>query len=176
MSDAIERRGFFRRLVAAGAAITERPAAKNRRAHHKFQKLYHGPLLIPENVAAIIAEHPAIKKTTCRHLVSRYSFGGVTWLFRCQVPESRAMVGEITRTPEGNIRVHCWSAANPGRYRTPEELLARREQDTQVAEAMATCQSSQIRNERQVEEYNGDYSEYLDPAYAERLMREGGRV
>ena len=121
----MERREFFKSLIAGGASMRERPRAKNRRAHHTGERLYHGPMEIPEDIVRIIAAHPAIKKTTCRHLVSRYANTGWVWLFRCQIPESRQMVGEIIRTPEGKIRVHCWSAARPdGRIiRTPEQIV-----------------------------------------------------
>jgi hypothetical protein len=36
------------------------------------------------------------------------------------------MVGEIIRTPLGRLRVHCWSAALPGEYREPGEIMERR--------------------------------------------------
>jgi hypothetical protein len=81
-------------------------------------------MLIPERVALIVAEHPAIKRTTHSHLVSRYAENGWTWLFRCQIPAHRKMVGEIVRTPAGDIRVHCWSAADPERYTRNDEPTA----------------------------------------------------
>lgn len=101
------------------------------RIRHAGERVYHGPIFVPENIAAIVAEHPAIKRTTSRHMVMRYSHGGWTWLFRSQIPASRMMVGEIVRTPEGQIRVHLWSAASPhsgahSARRTPAEILARR--------------------------------------------------
>ena len=122
----MERREFFKSLIAGGASMRERPRAKNRRAHHTGERLYHGPMEIPEDIVRIIAAHPAIKKTTCRHLVSRYANTGWVWLFRCQIPESRQMVGEIIRTPEGKIRVHCWSAArsNGLSIKTPADIIA----------------------------------------------------
>lgn len=121
----MERREFFRSLIAGGATVSQRPERRNRRVHHEGTKLYHGPLLIPEYVAGIVAAHPAIKRTTHGgHLVSRYADAAYTWLFRCQIPESRAMVGEIVCTPEGKLRIHCWSAARPGEYREPAEIVA----------------------------------------------------
>ena len=119
-----DRRQFFRSLIAGGSAFTQRPERCNRREHHANDILYHGPVLIPERIAAIVAEHPAIKRTTHSHLVSRYAESGWTWLFRCQIPAHRAMVGESVRAPVGAIRVHCWSVADPSReYREPKEIL-----------------------------------------------------
>lgn len=121
----MERREFFKSLVAGGATVAERTERRNRRAHHHDEIVYHGPMLIPERVALIVAEHPAIKRTTHgSHLVSRYAENGWTWLFRCQVPTHRKMVGEIVRTPVGDIRVHCWSAADPERYTRNDEPVA----------------------------------------------------
>lgn len=125
----MDRRSFFQSLIAGGAAVTERPEHKNRKAHHQNEVLFHGPIEIPERVVNIVAEHPAIKRTTHRKLVSRYAENNWVWLFRCQIPESRQMVGEVVRTPEGKIRVHCWSAARPDSrlIRTPEEIVQDRE-------------------------------------------------
>lgn len=117
----MERREFFKALIAGGAAVKQRPTKRNSRAHHKDTQLYHGPMAIPANIAAIIADSPAIKRTTHGHLVSRYSYGGATWLFRCQIPEHRLMVGEIIRVPDGQLRIHCWSAADPDRYTGADE-------------------------------------------------------
>lgn len=123
-----DRREFFRSLIAGGAVVSQRPERRNRRAHHTNDVVYSGPLIVPERVAAIVAEHPAIKRTTHQHLVSRYAEAGYTWLFRCQVPAHRAMVGEVVQTPEGAIRVHCWSAADPARTcgGEPAAIIARK--------------------------------------------------
>jgi len=122
----MDRRDFFRSLIAGGATVKERPARRNRRAHHEATRLYHGPMLIPAYIANIVASHPGLAKTTHGHLVSRYADAMHTWLFRCQIPDSRAMVGEILRTPEGKLRVHCWSAARPvDTYREAEEIVRR---------------------------------------------------
>ena len=57
--------------------------------------------------------------------MSRYAEpDGTVYVFRCQIPEHRGMVGEIVRTPLGRMRVHCWSAANPGEYREPQERFS----------------------------------------------------
>ena len=136
----MERREFFKSLIAGGATVSERTERRNRREHHRDEIMYHGPMLIPERVAAIVAEHPAIKRTTHgAHLVSRYSETGWTWLFRCQVPAHRKLVGEIVRTPAGGIRVHCWSAADPERYTRNDEpttILAAKATRTQSAPIM----------------------------------------
>lgn len=123
--DTMERRDFFKSLIAGGAAPKVRERGKNNRAHHKQDVVYHGPMTIPVEVAEIIATHPGLCRTTHRHLVSRYSQNGRTWIFRCQIPKHRAMVGEIIRTPEGKLRIHCWSAARlSDTYRSPDQIIA----------------------------------------------------
>jgi hypothetical protein len=122
-----DRREFFRSLIAGGAAVAKRP--QRQITHPGNEVVYHGPMLIPERVAGIIAEHPSIKRCNrSSHLVSRYAEPGWTWLFRCQIPASRHMVGEIVRTPEGATRVHCWSAADPARTcgGEPAAIIARK--------------------------------------------------
>lgn len=128
----MERREFFQSLIAAGAPV--RKTRKHVR-HEGDIRLYHGPMTIPEHVYEAVREDPTPHRATGRgtHLVSRYAEADATvWLFRCQIPASRQMVGEIMRTPLGRIRVHCWSAARPGEYRTPGELLAARAPEPQV--------------------------------------------
>jgi len=124
----MQRREFFLNLIAGGAVVKKRAEHRNRKVHHENTRLYHGPMLIPPAVVAIVAAHPGIKRTTHQHLVSRYADTAHTWLFRCQIPESRAMVGEIVRAPDGKLRIHCWSAARPAdTYREVEEIVAAKE-------------------------------------------------
>ena len=111
----MERREFFQSLIAGGAAVR-----KNRkrvpRAHAGNTRTYHGPMTIPDHVYEAVREDPSPMRATGRgtHLVSRYAEAdGTVYVFRCQIPASRQMVGEIVRTPLGRIRVHCWSAATP---------------------------------------------------------------
>ena len=134
----MERREFFSSLIAGGATVAKRPQRRDIR--HADEVIYRGPMLIPERVALIIADHPAIKRCNRNgHLVSRYAEGGWTWLFRCQIPAHQKMVGEIVRTPAGAIRVHCWSAADPERYTRNDEpttILAAKATRTQSAPIM----------------------------------------
>ena len=134
-----DRRQFFQSLIAGGATVVKRPRRCDIR-HTDDNVIYHGPMLIPERVAAIVAEHPAIKRSNrTSHLVSRYAENSWTWLFRCQIPEHRKMVGEIVRTPAGAIRVHCWSTADPERYTRNDEpttILAAKATRTQSAPIM----------------------------------------
>jgi len=122
------RRSFFSALVAGGATVTNTLAGlplKHRKADKlRGTRLYHGPMFIPPDVTALIREDPALHRTRQRKLVSRYAEDGVTWLFRCEIPASRAMVGEVVRTPEGTHRVHCWSAATSAR-RDAREIIER---------------------------------------------------
>ena len=121
-----DRRQFFQTLIAGGAAV------RKTRKHIRHQQdvcLYHGPMAIPARIAEAIAADPTPHRATGRgtHLVSRYAEPDATvWLFRCQIPSHGGMVGEITRTPLGRVRVHCWSAALPGEYREPAEIIERK--------------------------------------------------
>lgn len=117
------KREFFTTLIVDGAPLKERAEHKNRRAHHADEVVYHGPMLIPERVANAVAGSPGIARTTHGHLVSRYVDAQFTWRFRCQIPEHRGMVGEITYTQSGEFRVHCWAAADE-RYEHKEEPAA----------------------------------------------------
>lgn len=120
------RRSFFASLVTGGATVAQRPQARNRREHHTDTKVYHGPLLVPAHIAEAVRESPDLARSTCRHLVARYADpDGTVWRFRCRVPDHRAMVGEIVLTCDGAIRIHCWSAADPGSYREPGEIMER---------------------------------------------------
>ena len=121
----MERREFFRSLIAAGA-VPRKTRKRVPQSHAGDIRLYHGPMTIPPHVYEAVREDPTPHRATGRgsHLVSRFADPDATvWLFRCQIPEHRGMVGEIVRTPIGRIRVHCWSAATPGGYRTPAELI-----------------------------------------------------
>ena len=126
------RREFFQSLVAGGATVRQWPERRNHRAHHTNELVYHGPMTIAANVAAIIADHPALVKTTHGHLASRYAQGGWVWKFRCQIPEHRCMVGDIRRAADGIIRVTCWSAGDPAScrhttgYEEPAAIVARK--------------------------------------------------
>ena len=130
----MERREFFKRLIAGGATVR-----KTRRhvRHTGGQRIYHGPMTIPPHVADAVREDPTPHRATGRgtHLVSRYAEPNATiWLFRCQIPTHRGMVGEIICTPLGRLRVHCWSAALPGEYLEPAEIIVRR---TTISNAQA---------------------------------------
>ncbi len=125
----VERREFFQSLIAGGATVKVRPERRNARAHHRDEIVYRGPFSVPAHVAAIVAEHPGLVQTTSgRHVAMRYSDHGTVYLFRCRVPEHRAMVGEIVRTPAGAIRVHAWSAADLGGYSEPLQIVERKNQ------------------------------------------------
>ena len=132
----MERREFFQSLIAGGATVR-----KNRKrvkgAHRLDIRIYHGPMQIPAHVSEAVREDPTPHRATGRgtHLVSRYAEAdGTVWLFRCQIPTHRGMVGEIVQSPIGQRkRVHCWSAADPGEYRTPEELLVARRPESSGA-------------------------------------------
>jgi len=140
---ATDRRSFFRTLVVGGAAVTDTLHGlplKHRKADKlRGTRLYHGPMFVPPDVAEIIREDPSLHRTRERKLVSRYAEDGITWLFRCQIPASRAMVGEVIRTPEGTYRVHCWSVAISAR-RDAREIIERSRQP-ETGEELPTISS-----------------------------------
>jgi hypothetical protein len=126
----MERRDFFKSLIAGGATVR-----KNRKrapkSHRQDIRLYHGPMQIPAHVYEAVREDPSPMRATGRgsHLVSRYADpDGTVWLFRCQIPAHRGMVGEIVQVPVGQRkRIHCWSAAQPAdSYREPSEIISAR--------------------------------------------------
>lgn len=104
----MERREFFRSL--GGIAAIARPANKNRKAHHKNDVLYHGPIRIPEDVLDIASRAPVYRTTHgAKKLAIRLALDGVTYLFRTGLAGD-CYLGEIIRTPEGMVRVHVWTA------------------------------------------------------------------
>ena len=118
-----DRRHFLQSLIAGGATVRK---TRKHVPHTSDVRLYHGPMAIPERIAEAIWEDPTLHRATGRgtHLVSRFAeLDGAVWLFRCGVPSHRGMLGEIVRTPLGRVRVHCWSAALPGKYREPSEII-----------------------------------------------------
>lgn len=127
------RRDFFRSLVAGGATVTSDlsglPLKHRRRDKQPNIRLYHGPMLVPPDVAEVLREDPALHRLRGggHKLAARYADGdGTTWLMRARVPESRAMVGDIVRQSDGHLRVTCWSAARLSpTYRDARELVAR---------------------------------------------------
>lgn len=124
------RRDFFRSLVAGGATVTSdlsgQPLKHRKRDKQPNIRLYHGPMLVPPDVAEILRESPDLHRTRSRHLVGRYADAdGTTWLIRTRVPDSRAMVGDIVRQQDGHLRITCWSAARISpTYRDARALIA----------------------------------------------------
>lgn len=131
----MERREFFQSLIAGGATVRQ-TRKRVPRAHAGDIRLYHGPMAIPPHVYEAVREDPSLYKSTGHggghHLVNRYAEqDGTVWIFRCQIPVHRGMVGEIVQAPIGQRkRIHCWSSATPSDYLEPSEILAR-----QVAKA-----------------------------------------
>lgn len=172
----VERRGFLQ-AVLGGATVHADPAmrrAKRKdgglaRSHHAGdERLYHGPFFVPVDVVEAIREDGSLYKSRTRGqsgLRTRYVDGdSVTWIGKCQIPGSRAVVGEIVRTGDGRVRVHYWAAATPGTARRdPREMVTRR------AEIKPEPAKS---GEPIMPPLAGEYSHYLDPRYAEQLMAE----
>lgn len=133
------------------------PLKHRRKDAPKGARLYHGPMEIPPHVAEIVRESPDVHKLRGgKKFAMRYADGATTWLFRCRVPESRQMVGDIMRQPDGRIRICCWSAATPSpTIPTVDRLL---ERHAQIEPALP--------------EPEVDISRYLDPAYSQQLLDE----
>lgn len=145
----MERRNLFATLLAADVRDTRVRGKK--RPKYNDVRLYHGPMVIPSDVAEAIREDPALHRT--RHagkLVSRYlDAEGTVWLFRCTIPETRMMVGEVVKTPDGRRRVHCWASATP---------------------AATYPQARDLNGLSTTDEDAADINQYLDPQYAQQLM------
>lgn len=119
----MKRREFFKSLIMSGAT----PRRTRKKVKHADEHIYHGPMMIPAHVYEAVREDPMPHKATGRgtHWLMRYAEPDATvWLFRCQIPATRLMVGEIVRTNLGRYRVHCWSAADPARYTRGDEPAA----------------------------------------------------
>lgn len=101
----MQRRDFFRSL--AGAPLIARPERKNNRSHHQGERIYHGPMKIPEQILDIASRAPAYR-TTCRKPCIRLALDGMTYLFRTGLCGD-SYIGEIIRTDKG-LRVHVWTA------------------------------------------------------------------
>ena len=104
----------FSELIDSGAYIS-RTRRKVPHSHSGDIVIYRGPMQIPAHVAEALREDPALCRATGKgtHTVSRYTDAdGTVYVFRCPIPSSRNMRGEIVRTPIGDrIRVHCWHPA-----------------------------------------------------------------
>lgn len=112
--------------IFPAAEIRDTRVRGSKRPMYNDARLYHGPMVVPSDVAEAVREDPALHRT--RHagkLVSRYRDGeGTVWLFRCPVPCTRMMVGEVVNTPNGRKRVHCWASATPApTYPQARDLL-----------------------------------------------------
>ena len=151
----MERRNFFAAIFTA-AEIRDTRVRGSKRPKYNDTRLYRGPMVIPPDVAEAVREDPALHRT--RHagkLVSRYCDGeGTVWLFRCPVPETRMMVGEVVKTPDGRKRVHCWACAiSASTYPQARILNGSSQPPAAVTEDI-------------------DISQYLDPQYSQKLVAE----
>lgn len=133
----MERREFFRGLIAGGAVVAQ-PTRAGKYYPHADELMYCGPMSIPAHIAEIVRESPNIamsgrrpqirpdgrRRINSGHPIMRYRDEFAVWKFRVRIPDSRHMVGDIRRAPDGHLTVCCWQAARPGEYRTPDSLLA----------------------------------------------------
>ena len=79
---------------------------RNRRAHHESRQIYHGPLKVSHEVIRL-ANTSSVYVTTMRKRTLRVEYDGIAWLLRTVV--GAGYVGEIVETPQGTLRVHCWT-------------------------------------------------------------------
>jgi hypothetical protein len=106
MSEKVTRRQFCGIGLVAPVAGFGGRRPKNRRAHHKDTRLYHGPIRVPVDVAEM-ASRGRVVQTTAHHMAVRVSYLGTVYLFR--VVGGRDYLGEVVETQSGTIRVHLWS-------------------------------------------------------------------
>lgn len=115
-------------MAALGLAPIERPERKNSRARHTHDKLYHGPLRIPAEVAERSSQAPAYKTTHGHPVLRIEDKDGVVYLWRCLPVGEGDYLGEVVRTPEGAYRVHLYRAITlewRGKPKTPASIIAR---------------------------------------------------
>lgn len=104
------------------------------RERHQNEMLYRGPLMIPEHIVTACAE-PDIRSRTgsinpkklimCFDERNRSTEPALLkWRFRCPIPGSRCMVGEIQRGSDGVYRIIAFAAATPKHYREAQDILA----------------------------------------------------
>lgn len=117
----MERREFFKSLITGGITVKSKPS-KNLKKHQDI-KLYSGPMQIPDWVITNLISHPILYRTQDRHYCMRYQNIKEVWLFRTAIPQHGQMVGEIIKTQKSKYRIHCWSAATRGKYKTVDELI-----------------------------------------------------
>lgn len=103
---ALSRRQFCGLGLVAPVAGFGGRRPKNRRAHHKDTRLYHGPIRVPVDVAEM-ASRGRVVQTTAHHMAVRVSHLGTVYLFR--VVGGRDYLGEVVETQSGTIRVHLWA-------------------------------------------------------------------
>jgi hypothetical protein len=122
----ITRRNLLQTLGIAEATARHRGGPQ----HTNNTRIYHGPMFIPVDVAEALREQPEVFRTRGksrapgkaggrrgRRLVMRYKDGDAAmWIFRCLIPPSRAMLGEVVLTPEGVRRFHFWAAVDPSAH------------------------------------------------------------
>ena len=78
--------------------------------HHKDEQLYHGPLVVPQEVIDKIDRRYHIYRTTHGKVCARIKHKGIVYIFRTL--SGRQYIGEVVRTQKGDIRVHLWSATD----------------------------------------------------------------
>jgi hypothetical protein len=103
---ALSRRQFCGFGLVAPVAGFGGRRPKNRRAHHKDTRLYHGPIRVPVDVCEM-ASRGRVVQTTASHMAVRVSHLGTVYLFR--VVGGRDYLGEVVETQSGTIRVHLWA-------------------------------------------------------------------
>lgn len=111
-----DNKEFFTRLLAGKQPVNEyQNKAKNHESHKKDIRLYHGPIVIPEDVKVAISQSSVYRTGNSSLAQKIVDTEGVTWLFKCEIPSHRVMVGEVMKTPDKRYRVHGWKAADESR-------------------------------------------------------------
>lgn len=107
--------------ITTGPHKGKKSNSKNRPAY-KDERLYHGPMRIPDYVLEI-AKKGICVRTRDRHTAIRVRVGEIAYLFRT-LGVGCEYLGEILRCQDGRIRVHVWSLIEEPSARSSDDLIA----------------------------------------------------
>lgn len=107
-------------LGLAGFTFGFKDKAKSKRSHFQDTKLYHGPLMISQDVIDVAYRSPRAVRTTARKNAVKVYHDDIAYVFR--VLGGQCYLGEIVQTQQGKIRVHVWGLIE-GPVKTVQQIL-----------------------------------------------------